>query len=348
MAVGNAQRVYLTTTLASGSLRQLLTTATAANTATKNTYSSGVTQQVVPLTANTTTKAVPAVNAAAANVGWKLTAAELGATATAPRIVSAGTLVVTLNVVSDALLGMGSTITAIAYKISSDGVSTEIGRTANASQTIGTTAANAVVNITISAQTFAVGEELQVEVYASGSQSALGAAQSLTWNLGTVAYVDVPAPGVRTRFIVSSSDTATAADALTRTATFPRGLTDSAPAADTLTRQTVLARQIADTAPAADALTRTVTFKRALSDTAAASDAFTRTASFIRTMSDSAPAADVLTRRLTLARALPDAAPASDVFSRQLIYVRQISDNIGATGGGTVIVVKRPVYVFDD
>jgi hypothetical protein len=142
------------------------------------------------------------------------------------------------------------------------------------------------------------------------------------------------------------SDSAPATDVVVRFVLTGRSLADSAPTTDAAARRVITARAIADTAPAVDSLSRTLALGRATSDSAPASDTVARDFRAIRSQADSAPATDVLVRSVIVARALSDSAQAVDSVGRLINYGRFITDNIGPTGGGTI--VRKLVAIFDD
>jgi hypothetical protein len=348
---GTTAAKFYPRTLGTGSVRELATAAEgAAVGTTKAAFNSTTVKRLVPFTTvpTGTTNALPAANAAAGGAGWRLTSTLLEGTATEPRYLPGTAINWQWRMTSDQVLGVATTLTVIAYRISSVGVSTELGRVSSGSVNLTTTATLFNVNVPISDVTFAAGESLQFELYVASAAGALGATSTITASIDAASNVNIVAPGVRTRYLRTPADSAPAADAPARQVTFPRATADVAASSDTVARQVAVARAMTDTARAADTPTRMVTFARAVADASRAQDTAARTVIFNRSASDAAPASDQATRAVSLARQLADAAPASDTLERQLTYVRQVREDLGAGGAGTVVeVVREPAVALD-
>lgn len=311
-------------------------------------------RRVVPFTNATTAIAVPAVGTAASGNGWRMRqAVEVAGTDTEPRRVPAGNLLMVLRITPGdyALLAESPTygITAILYRIGPTGTSTEIARAIGSTTAAANTQVNLVSAIVLATDVLlAAGETLQVETYVSGAATAntLGTVTNNTVTIQTgplvASRIVLPTPGLRTRFLRSGSDSAPAADSLSKTVLRSRAVTDSAPAVDTPARALSLSRVLSDLAPAADSIARQIILTRALTETAPAADSVARTVRLIRPLADAAPAGDVVGRALLLSRAVTDLAPASDTPTRTIRRVRQVTEQIGP-GGSRVVIEPTPL-----
>lgn len=175
------------------------------------TYStnSQVQKRIVPFTTVTATTAAPAVGTAASGNGWKLT--DANANSGQVRRIAPGTFTVIGSIGSGGyalLAGNPSyTLTAILYRISTAGVSTELGRGSATATAAQNTAFALSPTITLAETFLQPGETIQLEFYltAQATQNALG--QVTNNNVlfkvevaGNVGCVDLPAPGLRTRY----------------------------------------------------------------------------------------------------------------------------------------------------
>lgn len=146
----------------------------------------------------------------------------------------------------------------------------------------------------------------------------------------------------------STSESITTSDSVVRKVTSLRGPTDTATASDAIIRSVITSRSLADTATSNDVVTRKTTQFRGLTETITVSDSVVRIANFNRFPTESASATDILTRSAKYARSLTETVTTSDTVFRQINYRRFLDDNIGPAGGGTTIIIKRPIYIFDD
>jgi hypothetical protein len=152
--------------------------------------------------------------------------------------------------------------------------------------------------------------------------------------------------GVRT-----FADSAISSDVLVRRFVGVRLVLESALATEVLTTHGTYSRTLADSALTSETLARLTRVTRPLVDAApVGSDSLVRVVVFNRFLVDSAPVTgDVLTKFFRGYRLLADSAPASESLVRVLTLVRQLTEDIGPTGGGTTIIVKKVFMpIFDD
>lgn len=223
LGTGNDDGTYGTT------IKQLVTTAPGANSATTNTWSSTTasTQTEIPITASSTNSDTSSSN------GWAFNDTTGGdalvSTATEQRIIPAGvwsfSMSYTLN--SPALLAtIACTVTANVYRVSSSGTRTLLFQASSANfSATGTITWNSASQ---AQYTLGANEVILVGYTATSAATAalvLGAVTNtvLTLNLGTNSFVTLPSPGVRTNYIRSYDATGTgAASVVSRLLTMAR------------------------------------------------------------------------------------------------------------------------------
>lgn len=144
------------------------------------------------------------------------------------------------------------------------------------------------------------------------------------------------------------SESMPVSDALTRAFTGSRSLADSVPVSDSLARTVVTARTLTDALPVADSVARQYTARRTIQDSVPVADALQRLFVANRALVDAlSPVADALTRSFTGNRALVDSVSVGDFISRQTTYRRAILDALATGGGGTTIIRRKRVTIFD-
>lgn len=219
------------------------------------------------------------------NLGWSIN--RLGTTdgmesaAATPRVIPPGAWTFALGVsVPIGATGTGAlsvTYAAAVYRVSSAGVKTLL-FTATSAAVASNSAAAASGNpvATSAAQpeyALDTGETIQVGYLATCVQTAglagVTVAGNVTWSMGdTAAYVQVPAPGVRTRYVGSLTETVTATtDALARQLSVNRTGSESAAVSEALTRRFTGSRSMSDNVPVTETLARQLSFPRSLADT---------------------------------------------------------------------------------
>lgn len=147
----------------------------------------------------------------------------------------------------------------------------------------------------------------------------------------------------------SISDARPVTDSMSRAFTGSRAMSESMPVADSLARAVVAARTLTDLVSVVDAVTRTYTARRAVQDALSpVADSILRQFTASRSISDSlTPIFDSLARRFTGNRSLADGVSVSDFIARQTTYRRTVLDELSTGGGGTTIIRRKRVTIFD-
>lgn len=338
-----AQNFYPGTSQAAGNpahvLDLLTTNAQAADSTTSCTFTATAAawEQIVPLTAiSATVAASPAVGAAAANNGWRMLQSDVGSTAADERITPSGawTQDFLAAIAAPAVAtSISATLLTIFYSVDSGGVSTELWRGSVAISVA--IAGNYKFTVTSPTEPIFIvpaGGSIQLEAWINSGATAntLGAITNTVINIalqgGVTTDSVLPAPGLRTLYLQSPSDTLLTTDTLTRQVNYLRSASDTLLTTDTLTRSFVGARSSSDAILTSETLTRTVLYPRAEADTTALSDAATRQASYFRSESDITTLADSLARSFTGARRQSDVIALSDAATRQGAFARADSD----------------------
>lgn len=309
-----AQRFYSRSAKTAGNPTDLydLDEATQANTTTTTatfTSTTAATVRVTPFKATSTGVAVPAVGAAASNVGWRLPLLAANADNGEPRVILAGQyqLVLSATTGTYALLAASPSyvVTAIAYKIGTGGASTEIGRGTSTVTVAATTTQTftAVFNLG-SDVTLQPGETIQVEFYFRGQATANALNQvtnnTVIFNVGAQTGINLPADLVTVATRTGMDTAPTSTDTATRTQTDVRrsGEAESVPV-DSTSRLVTTSRIGTGTLPLTDSATSSETYPRTGADAAAAtSDTALRTQTDYRRATDALQLIqDVATRR---------------------------------------------------
>lgn len=206
----------------------------------------------------------------------------------------------------------------------------EIGRVSDTTNfTITTTEQSRNISVTGVQATFNPGERIWIEVYIHYPLHVTS--DTARWHTQSASALRITnAPNFTVVYGRNLNDSAPAADAVARKATYARYPNDAAGGvSDGLIRKATYPRALNDAAPAvADSLGRLVAFNRFLNDSAPVSDALARQISTFRRLADSIPVSDSLRRELSMHRSLADAAPAvSDGLIRQYIANRILEDS---------------------
>ena len=297
-----------------------------------------------------------------ANLGWAINQAGtdgMASSSTVPRFIPAGawtfTLGVTVPVGATGTGALSVTYVAAVYRVSSTGSRTLLFTATSAAVASSSAVAGTGYPVATSAAqpeyALAPSESIEVGYLTTCVQTAglLSAtvAGNITWAMGDAqAYVQVPAPGIRTRYASVLSDNAPASDATARQMSSMRTLSEATSMSDAVARRASCSRNTADTAPATEAVTRVYLSARLLADTGPASDALARLFTANRSLPDSVAVSEVLTRRYTGNRAVTDAAPATEAVVRQLIYARGMLDAMSSSSS-TVNNYVRPMLIFE-
>lgn len=306
-----------------------------------------------PNVSSAVANAPPAVDAAAANMGYKDVVAENANDAVQ---YSAGTWTIRTRVSKSGQtvpVDLTVRVTAILYKIAaSGGASTEIGRVVMADTVISTSIVSITGSFTTGGVTdFAAGGKMQLEVYVQPILAGAPAAPAAAVNFNLVvdeastqsAITAIPSYVIPYVRALVGYDAAGGTDAITRAATTVRAFVDAAAGADVSTRATVQARALNDSAPAIDVKAVPNNSERtALADpldsTFGASSTpvlmvgvVTRAFIGARGLTESAPAIDTVTRASVYARSRTETAPATDVVARVAAFPRALTDTAPAT-----------------
>jgi hypothetical protein len=217
------------------------------------------------------------------NLGWginKLGTDGMGATATALRVIPAGTWTSILYGTAPAG-GTGTGAVSIyfipkIYTVASNGTRTLLG-TGTTSNVITSNAINPLLGSMTSTFSFPevvlqASQTLEIGYvgYASQTAGVAGAvvAMNINWSLNSAAALQIPTPGIRTRYPQTLADTlSTIVDALSSRTLKVRVLIDTVSIADTINRLTRNSRTLADTVSVAESLKSANTLRRNLSDT---------------------------------------------------------------------------------
>ena len=286
--------------------------------------------------------------------GFGILPADMNSVAGATRYMPAGNHTATITVSSSQTAGNNVTPVMYVYQVSS--AATGRARTliaySGGAQINGTLAnANATGSVTVPCPRIDLGPDETLE-YALQLLVAQNVLSSTTITL-TLGSTSLTTPALGTVYTAALSESPGApSDALKRTVVAPRALTETNSVSDAITRVATYNRALADTITSpSDALARAVVARRALTDTTASpSDALNRLVTFYRPLTEANSVADALTRLAVYNRRLADSPPAvSDNIVRGVIYARVLAENIGPTGGGTVVNnYFRTLFVFDD
>ena len=216
------------------------------------------------------------------NAGWAVNRSGgdgIGSTATVPRFIPAGVwtfaLGVTVPVGGTGTGALSVTYAVAVYRVNSAGTRSLLFTATSAAVTSSSALAGTGYPVATSAAQpeydLLTDESIEVGYLATCVQTAglFGAtvAGNIVWAMGdALAYVQAPAPGIRTRYASTLSDSAPATDALARALVASRAVPDSAAVGDALARLYTGSRAVADTAPATDSVTRQLIYSRAVLD----------------------------------------------------------------------------------
>lgn len=336
---------FLTSSTISGSLDSADTAASGATSqATVLTYGTGTgSRRVIPKNTTSTAQSPPAVNAAAANVGFRENSvnhpSQDSAAADAPSSYQiSGVWTFVYSMVLDAgTTALTTQMTVVCYAITAGGVSRELWRhtSGNMSVAFGTEANFTHTTSTVAATTVNTGERLQYEFYLNCSANGNAISAGVRFRLGAAgALLNAPTVtggsmvGLFTR---SPTDAAPATDTTGRNLFLPRALTDSLTTLDAAARAVVATRGLTDTVTGLDALARKYLAARALTDTTSVSDTIARALALTRALSESAPAVATLAVSFAGTRAITETLTPSDVAARKFVGTRTLSDSVATS-----------------
>ena len=297
------------------------------------------------------------------NAGWAVNRSGsdgMGSSATVPRFIPAGvwtfTLGVTVPVGGTGTGALSVTYAVAVYRVSSAGARALLFTATSAAVTSSSALAGTGYPVATSAAQpeydLLTGESVEVGYLTTCVQTAgvLGAtvAGNIVWAMGdALAYVQVPAPGIRARYASILSDSAPATDTASRQATHVSALSETIGVSDGVARLATCARAAGETVSFTSTLGRTYTSACALTDSAPTTDAVARMLAAGRAVPDSTSVSDAVARLYTGSRAVADTAPATDSVARQLIYTRAVLDALAASIPPVVNNYMRPVLIFE-
>ena len=222
------------------------------------------------------------------------------------------------------------TYTAILFRANSNATSfpQELGRATSSAVTFTTTKTEFSLNITTAAATFAPGEILWLEVFASTTSSSSTGSIASYYTNSTTAMRLTAAPNFYRQYV--------------------KALADSIPLTEAVGRQASYKRGLADSIPLTELLTSAATFRRALNETIPTpTDVLKRVYTANRQLAESIPLSENINRLVQYKRLLNESIPLSETLTRQANYSRALADNL-TTGGGSGNTFIYPVIIFDD
>lgn len=336
-----------------------------------------------PLATATATTAVPSVGAAAGNMGWRLTAAGINRdVSTDLAVVASGTWTQTLAYTGNRTTG-NVTFTVIFYSVvESSGVSTEICRGTNTVLALAAIPTAVSIGQTgVALQALPSGTALQIEIYATSASDlvANNVAIVIERNLAVDTYLDLPTPGLRTRFVRALAVALTLATSATRKSTlnaksvalslstnFARQITSFRAFSVALTLATAISKRVTPI-PKTVALTLATAISKAItpipkSVALSLSTAVSKRVTLLP-KSVALTLSTAFSRQITAFRAFTVALTLNTGFGRSLIAARSFSVALAlavkarvdipvtalnriAAGGTTVI--RKFIQIFDD